>query len=42
MPVTNPLERVSGEIARRTEVVGIFPDEAAITGGCRADGSAPG
>ncbi len=28
---TNPLERRSGEIKRRTEVVGIFPIEAAIT-----------
>jgi hypothetical protein len=29
---TNPLERrLNGEIKHRTEVVGIFPDEAAIT-----------
>jgi putative transposase len=28
---TNPLERVIGEVKRRTEVVGIFPTEAAIT-----------
>lgn len=28
---TNPLERLIGKIKRRTQVVGIFPNEAAIT-----------
>ena len=31
IPDTNPLERLNGEIKRHADVVGIFPNEAAIT-----------
>ena len=31
IPDTNSIERLNGEIKRRSDVVGIFPNEAAVT-----------